>query len=362
MPVSRRRALAWMGFAGGSLAVRASEDPPPPERLPRDRLLLYRDRAGGIRTAGSPREWRHRRDEILRGFESITGPLPGRSRRCALELRVHEESDQGTYVRRRVSYQTEPGCRVESYLLVPKSALAGRRAWGALCLHQTHPAGKKVVVGLGESPDDEYGVELVKRGFVCLAPPYPQLADYWPDLERLGWASGTLKAVWDNQRGLDLLESLGFVRGGAFVAMGHSLGGHNSIFTAVLDARIRAVVTSCAFDSFVDYMGGDIRGWTQGRYMPRLKDYLGRAAAVPFDFHELLGCIAPRPMFVSAPKGDTNFHWDSVDRIAGAAREVYGLHRAEGRLVVRHPDGPHRFPPELRREAYDFIEQHLGRV
>ncbi len=44
------------------------------------------------------------------------------------------------------------------------------------------------------------------------------------------WESGTLKAVWDNLRGLDLLESLPYVNAQAgFGVIGHSLGGHNSV-------------------------------------------------------------------------------------------------------------------------------------
>jgi pimeloyl-ACP methyl ester carboxylesterase len=260
---------------------------------------------------------------------------------------VEEEVDLGDHLRRRISYQVEPGARIESFLLIPKAALSGRRVRAVLCLHQTHAEGKKVVVGLGRSPDDEYGVELVRRGYVCLAPPYPQLADYWPDLDRLGWVSGTLKAVWDNARGIDLLESLPFVRRGGVAAIGHSLGGHNALYTAVLDSRIRVV-------------NGDIRGWVQSRYLPRLKEYLGRPVDIPFDFHELVGALAPRALFASAPLGDSNFRWESVDRIAAAAKPVYGLYHAEDRLVVRHPDAPHRFPPGLRREAYAFIERHLG--
>lgn len=304
-------------------------------------------------------DWSRRRAEVVRGFESIAGRLPGRERRVPLELRVEDETDGGRFVRRRITYQVEPGERVEAYLLIPRSALAGRRAPGALCLHQTHAAGKRVVVGLGNSPDDEYGVELAERGFVCLAPPYPQLADYQPDLDRLGWPSGTLKAVWDNQRALDLLDSLPFVQPGRYAAIGHSLGGHNAIFTALLEERLRVVVTSCAFDAFVDYMGGNITGWTQRRYLPRLKPYLGRPQDIPFDFPELVGALAPRALFACAPVGDTNFHWDSVDRIAAAARPVYSLFHAEDRLVVQHPDGGHRFPPDYRRRAYDFIERQL---
>src|SRR5207237_7228903 len=113
-----------------------------------------------------------------------------------------------------------------------------------LALHQTHLLGNKVVVGLGYSPNDQYGVELAERGYVVLAPAYPLLASYYPDLVQLGYSSGTMKAIWDNIRGLDLLESLPYVRRGRFAAIGHSLGGHNSIYTSVFDERLKVIVSS----------------------------------------------------------------------------------------------------------------------
>jgi hypothetical protein len=217
--------------------------------------------------------------------------------------------------------------------------------------------GHKVVVGLGNSPDDEYAVELVQRGYVCLAPAYPLLADYQPDLKALGYRSGTLKAIWDNRRGLDVLESLAYVSPGAFGAIGHSLGGHNAVFTAVCDERIKVVVSSCGLDSFLDYMNGDITGWTSERYMPRLRDH--PLQQIPFDFPELIGALAPRACFLSAPLGDTNFKWRSVASIAQAARPVYELHRLPRLLRVEHPDCGHRFPPDMRRLAYEFMDQVL---
>lgn len=343
-----------------SLPFSASAGEAPIRRLPRDQLLLYRT-PRGPRRVRTVDQWKRRRAEILAAFHSIAGPLPGDEKRCPLEMVVEEETDCGSFVRQLVTYQSEPGSRVSAYLLIPKQALSATRLPGVLCLHQTRPAGNRLVVGLADSPDDEYGVELARRGHVCLAPPYPLLANYNPDLAGLGYVSGTMKAVWDNIRGLDLLDSLPYVRPGLCAAIGHSLGGHNAIFTAIHDERIRVVATSCAFDSFEDYMDGDITGWTQARYMPRLLDYKGRPSEIPFDFHELIGALAPRAVFVSAPTGDTNFKWDSVDRIAAAAREVYRLHRASNHLLVRHPDCPHRFPPVIREEAYAFIERHLQR-
>jgi dienelactone hydrolase len=283
-------------------------------------------------------------------------------------MTVDEEVDCGRYVRRSITYASEPGSRVPAFLLVPKSLLGekGRRAPAVLCLHPTdNVVGNGTVVGLGGKPNRQYASELAERGYVTLAPSYPLLARYQPDLEALGWQSGTLKAVWDNLRGLDLLESLPFVKPGGFGAIGHSLGGHNAVYTSVFDDRIKVVVSSCGLDAFRDYYGGDPnvwlpgKGWTQTRYMPRLAGYRGRIAEIPFDFPELIGVLAPRPVLIVAPVQDDNFRADSVDRIAAAARQVYALYAHSGRLRVEHPAGGHDFPNAMRAAAYALLDSVL---
>jgi hypothetical protein len=169
--------------------------------------------------------------------------------------------------------------------------------------------------------------------------------------------SGTMKAIWDNMRGLDLLESLPYVRPGRLGAIGHSLGGHNSIYTAAFDERIKVVVSSCGFDSYRDYMNGNITGWTSERYMPRLKNY--PLAGLPFDFHDILAALAPRAVFVSAPVGDSNFKWRSVDDVAAAARPIFVMYGRSENLRVEHPDCGHLFPPEMRQAAYVVMDREL---
>jgi dienelactone hydrolase len=330
----------------------------PRTRLDRFNLLLYHDPAGQVRPVKSLADWAERRAEAVRGMIAVTGPVPGPEKRVPLDVRVESEEDCGAFVRRFLTYAAEPGERVPAYLLLPKAALtAGVKCPAVLSLHQTHALGQKVVVGLGQSTNDEYGVELAQRGFVCLAPAYPQLANYQPDLKALGYRSGVMKAIWNNMRGLDLLESLPFVRGARFGAIGHSLGGHTAVFTAVFDPRVVIVASSCGLDAFVDYMDGNIRGWTSERYMPRLLDY--SLAEIPFDFSELIGALAPRVCFISAPLGDTNFKWRSVDAIARAAAPVYELYGAPDRLRVEHPNCGHLFPTEMRTLAYRLLEQTL---
>jgi dienelactone hydrolase len=332
--------------------------------LSREDLLEFRVAGSdAVMRAKGVEEWEHRRREALDGFQRIAGLLPGEAMRSALELRVEEEVDCGSFVRRLVTYQSQPGGRVPAYLCVPKAVLGVGKAPAVLCLHPTeNKIGHKVVVGLGGKPHRQYAAELAERGFVTLSPSYPLLADYQPDLRALGMASGTMKAIWDNLRGLDLLETLPFVDAEkGFAAIGHSLGGHNSIFTAVFDARIRVVVSSCGFDSLLDYYGGNLKGYVQERYMMRMSEFAQRASEVPWDYYELIACLAPRFVYVNAPKRDGNFRWDSVDRVAAAVEPVFRLYGGAGRLMVRHPDSDHDFPDAERLEAYELIERVLKR-
>jgi hypothetical protein len=336
-------------------------------RLPRDNLLLYRGDDNKPHEVKTTDDWAKRRAEIVRGMESVMGKLPGKEKRCPLDVKVEEQVDCGKYVRRLITYESEPGSRVPAYLCLPKDVLNGKKKVPAiLCLHGTdNTVGHGTVVGLGKNPNRSYASELAERGYVTLAPNYPLLAKYQPDLKKLGWQSGTLKAVWDNIRGLDYLESLPFVDGKAMGAIGHSLGGHNSVYTAVFDDRLKVVVSSCGLDSYLDYYGGDEKnwfpekGWCQTRYMLKLANYRGKLADIPFDFHEMIGALAPRYVFIIAPTKDNNFKADSVDRIVAAAKPVFKLYGHEDRLRVEHPDCPHDFPPEMREAAYKLFDAVL---
>lgn len=355
--------LSALAFASTACLSRADDS-----RLDRTKLLQYRDSSGNIQQVTSPEDWEHRRNTILAGMQQVMGPYSAGKDKLPSDIVIVEEADAGNYIRRLITYRSESDDRTPAYLCIPRDVLAGKRkAAAVLCLHPTdNTVGHKVVVGLGGRAGRQYAAELAERGYVTLSPSYPHLANYWPNLGGLGYVSGTMKAINDNSRGLDLLESFDFVDSSrGFGAIGHSLGGHNAIYTAVFDQRITVIASSCGFDSYLDYYDGTEnvwffgKGWCQIRYMPRLSNYRGRLEAIPYDFHELLGALAPRPLFVNAPLHDSNFRWKSVDRCAEAARPVYRLLGDDQSLVIRHPDSDHNFPEDMREEAYRLIDSVL---
>lgn len=350
-----------------SLPLEWFPEAPAPTRFDPDDLTVFRKDDGTLGTVANADDWARRRADIVKGFEAVAGPFPDKGR-AVPAFEILEETDRGNYLLQKIRYQGEAGSETPAFLCLPKAAKE-TAAPAVLCLHPTDDqVGNGVVVGLGGKPNRQYASELAERGYVTISPAYPHLADYAPNLEALGYASGTMKAVWDNVRALDLLESLPFVDSSkGFGAIGHSLGGHNAIYTAVFDERIAAVATSCGFDSYRDYYGGEERvwffgkGWCQIRYLPRMSDYRGRLDEIPFDFPELLGALAPRPVFVNAPIGDSNFRWDSVDRCAASARPIYELLGNADGIRVEHPDCDHDFPREMREAAYALFDETLKR-
>ncbi|MEM1070753.1 MAG: endonuclease/exonuclease/phosphatase family protein [Planctomycetota bacterium] len=334
----------------------------------RDILALPKQDSRGLtrtsKTASNPSEWTARAASIRLGMETIMGRLPSEDRNTPPPYEIMGETDCGNYVRQEIRYESELDGQTPAYLCVPKGLPSDgtKKVPAILCLHPTDDRiGHDVVVGLGGKPNRQYASELAERGFVTLSPSYPLLAKYQPDLVKGNWKSGTLKAVWDNIRGIDLLQSLPYVDEQSIGAIGHSLGGHNAIYTAAHDERIRVIVSSCGLDSFLNYYDGDPakwlpeRGWTQTRYMPRLAQYRERLEDIPFDFHELIALLAPRHVMIVAPLHDSNFQVDSVRNLTSDARRVFSLHGLENHLVVRHPDCEHDFPTPEREAAYELF-------
>ncbi|MFM7129058.1 MAG: acetylxylan esterase, partial [bacterium] len=80
---------------------------------------------------------------------------------------------------------------------------------------------------------------------------------------------------------------------------------------------------------------------------------------VPFDWPELVAAIAPRALFTNAPTNDSNFETEGVRVCERSAKPVFELLGVADRLVYVYPDAAHDFPPDVRKQAYEFIEKNL---
>lgn len=335
--------------------------PASPSYVEHQDLSYYLKAAGEKAAIQTPADWLQRREHILANMQVVMGPLPQPKTPVPLGMRQIEVQSFEGYARQLIAYHTDsPDREVRAYLFVPQTE-PGKKRPAMLCLHQTTGIGKGEPAGLGGNPNLHYALHLAQRGYVTLAPDYPSFGDYKYDFSKdHGYISGSMKAIYDNIRSVDLLQSLDVVDGERIGVIGHSLGGHNSMFTAAFDARLKVIVSNCGFTRFHKYYGGKLKGWTSARYMPLINDrYDNNPDRVPFDFPEIVAAFAPRPFLASSPIGDSNFEVSGVRESLAAAQPIYRLLGHADHLQANYPDCAHDFPPEVRDVAYRFIDRHL---
>lgn len=347
-------------FAAGCLAAAPFYDD-------KTHLLVYLDDQGREHQITMKDDWAKRRAHILANMQEVMGPLPEAARKVPLDVRIVEEVKEAKYTRKKLTLAVEKGDRLPAYLLVPQGSLRGltppaQRLPAVLVLHQTIKIGKDEPAGLGQQPNKHIAKHLAERGYVTLAPDYPNFGDYQIDVYQKGYASASMKGIWNHMRCVDLLQSLPEVDPDRIGVIGHSLGGHNSMFVGVFDERIKCIVSNCGFNSLPRYMKGNLAGWSHKGYMPRIRErYELKPAKMPFDFTEVVAALAPRPFLASAPIGDDNFDVQGVKDCIAAAQPVYELLGAKDRLAANYPDCAHDFPPEVREVAYAWLDRWLKR-
>ncbi len=344
-----------------ALALSAA-DSPPPFYADKMNLMVYMDEAGTPQPVKTPEDWERRKAHVLANMQLVMGPMPTASRKVPLDIRVEEEKDFPKYLRKKISFAVEDWDRLDAYLCIPKK-LTGKTA-GVVCLHPTYEHGKDIAVGISGKSHRNYGEELAMRGYVTISPDYPgfgEAVDLRAKAYAKGYVSITMKGIWNHMRCVDLLQSLAEVDPERIAAVGHSLGGHNTLYLGTFDERVNVMVTSCGFNTFAKYKEGDLTGWSHDGYMPRIASEYGKdPARMPFDFTEVLGVLAPRAVFINAPLHDANFEVSGVRDCMAAAAPVFALHGAQKRLAVIYPDADHDFPDAARARAYAFIESMLG--
>lgn len=245
-----------------------------------------------------------------------------------------------------------------------------RKYPAVLALHPTSEVGKDAVVSREVKENRQYGLELVSRGYVVLAPDAltagerilqgskafesKNFYDLHPD-----WTVVS-KTIIDHIQGIDLLCSLEVVDAGRIGAIGHSFGGYNAFFLAGLDERIRAYVCSCGFGSFY----GDPRPTRWGKrdwysHLPKINDYLSRYE-FPFEFHEIAALAAPTPAFYYFGQQDSIFpHWQAIGECMYDLNELYAFLGEETQFEAVMSAEGHDFPADVRSLAYAFLDRWL---
>ena len=309
--------------------------------------------------------------ELRRKILGCLGRMPEKP--AGLDVRVLEEHQTGSHTRTLVEYSVEPEDRVTAWLLVPKEAVGRRPAIVASHQHAgEYSLGKSEPAGLSRNAMYHYGLELCLRGYVVVCPDHLGFEDRRPKeflrrensaledarYERLllcryiaGGSTLQAKYLSDLTVAVDVLESLPFVDADRIGAIGHSLGGQETLWLAWHDSRIKAAVSSCGF----------------GQIQTILRDHVAHNLAMfTFDFlhqaedvHALVKGIAPRAFLMTNGTEDPLFPMDGVYDIIERVQSHYAELGIPERFKAIVFKGEHSFPRENREEAYRFLDGFL---
>lgn len=289
------------------------------------------------------------------------------------DVRVLEVHAAGTHERRLIEYNVEPEERITAWLLVPVGMEGKRPAIVASHQHAGEfDLGKSEPAGLSRNAMYHYGLELCRRGYVVICPDHLGFEDRRPkdflrrensaledgQYERLllcrYFSSGsTLQAKYlsDLTVAVDVLESLPFVDADRIGAIGHSLGGQETLWLSWYDPRVKAAVSSCGFGQ----LGSIFRDNVAHNLAMFTFDFLHQAG----DVHELVKGIAPRAFFMTNGTEDPLFPMDGVYDIIGKAEARFAEIGVPERFQAIVFQGEHSFPRDLHEKAYQFLDQFL---
>jgi dienelactone hydrolase len=349
------RIVAWLLLLSlGILVVRAREpdlQAPPsllPTNAPRLSALLVDSHGEPI---ASKRSWRQQRARLKERWESFLGEFP--KTKAPLKTEVLATADLGEFTRQFVRYQVEEGLFIDGYLLVPKPAKGKFPA--VVVFHPTTPLQAKGVAGLApEYPEEKWqGVQLVRRGYVVWCPRnYIETAGAdWTGnaacvvARHPNW-TGMTRMVWDAVRAVDFVESLPNVDRRRIGCLGHSLGGKEVLYAMAFDERYRAGVSS------EGGIGLKFSNWAAPWYFGAKISQAG----CDLENHEVLALVAPRAfLLLAGDSADDDRSWAFIQ----AVRPIYELLGVPGNIGWLDHHLGHRYPPEARVVAEEFLDQHL---
>lgn len=168
------------------------------------------------------------------------------------------------------------------------------------------------------------------------------------------------KMVADTRAAIDAAESLDFIDSHHIYIAGYALGGTVGLFTAALDDRVAGVAAVSAFTPFRDtQVDGQQEGILAFSHLhgllPRLGFFVGKEDHIPTDFNEIIGAIAPRPVWINTPTLDRHVNPDALRKCVDEARGVYQLYRAGHALNLETPLGFNRFTSEQKKGMVHWI-------
>lgn len=136
------------------------------------------------------------------------------------------------------------------------------------------------------------------------------LRNFITEKERKNWSTMGVWA-WGLRQMVNYLESDADLAKGKKIIIGHSRMGKAALWAAAQDIRIDGIISNESgeggaalskreYGETIEIINSKFPHWFSENY----KKFNKNSAGLPFDSHQLLGLMAPRPLYVSSAEGD----------------------------------------------------------
>ena len=359
--------------------------------------LLRDDDGHPIRTTAG---WNRRKSEIrdrIRWSFGERPPRPTDSSATDCDA-VHRRPDRSDYTndiigrpkppegveKHRLSPTRTAGDRFESDLYVPAGEWRDDEpvpvvVWLHPFSYNTgYGAADRGQVPIAEATDHGFGLLAFDQiGFGTRTIEGDRFYDRYPAWSKMG------QMVEDTLATVETLSALDCVDSERLFLLGYSLGATVGLYAAALNEQIAGVASVCGFASLRSSDSDTERKHaTIGRLshlhglQPRLGLFRDNPSRAPFDFHEVLSLVAPRPLLAVAPALDWTHPQEDALACVREARRVYELYDATENLECRTPEDALRFDyhearlydetrpeheslsPDRRSAVFDWLAGH----
>lgn len=263
------------------------------------------------------------------------------------------------------SFTFGEGTRAELYY--PTGTAANAKLPIAIWLHgYSYPMGYMWVYR--QKPDLHPILALVQAGYAVVGfdqtghgsrtGEFATFYERFPHWSRLGRMIADTRAVMDALQKEDIVDT------NRIYLYGYSMGGIVAMHTAALDSRVKGVVSICGFtpmrtDTVATGTGGLARYSVDLPLLPRLGFFIGHEAQMPYDYNELLGAIAPRPVYVLQPQLDRDATPADVRTAVDQAKKIYSLYKAEDKLTLDEPWDYNRLPEATQDRIIKWMGENM---
>jgi len=177
----------------------------------------------------------------------------------------------------------------------------------------------------------------------------PQRPDEWQAIGAWAWGSGRIA---------DYLETVKEIDPRAMIIMGHSRQGKAALWAGAQDKRFRIVISNDSgaggaalskrtFGETIDIVSNIKPAW----FCPAFDQFKNNEQQLPFDQHELIALMAPRPVYVASAQEDLWADPKGEYLAAYFAGPVYTLYGLKGL--------PSKEPPPVNQPVMYDVGYHI---